>query len=158
MKAYIPALLCGALLMTAQTVEAQRVPGYSGDYGMAEAEYRALALKAFQETVGDWTSAVQSRDLDDAMDLYSDQVFAYLDGPASGKAAVRAQLQSWLDGINGFTVNLVDFDASGRLAYGSVRLNVVPAGAMSSEPVTMLFVLRRVGRDWYIRSQSLIPE
>lgn len=162
MKLSLPVLLLSALavavpgLAVPAPAAAQNIPGFSGDYDQAEAQFRAYALAEFQKVLTGWTEAVREGDVDQAMEYYTSNAFAYFTETARGSDQIRRQLTAWLDAIDDFRIGLTDFDASGSISYSSVSIVVNAVNPDDDGDGTMIFVLRRHGRNWLIRSQTLV--
>lgn len=155
MTRLIRALVIASLAL-AGPVAAQNLPGFKGDYDTAEAQFRAYALGEFQKVLTAWTEAVRDRDVDAAMRYYTPDAFAYFSETARGTDQVRAQLTAWLDSVDNFRTGLADFDASGSLSYSSVSIVINAVDPEDDGDGTMIFVLHRHGRNWLIRSQTLV--
>lgn len=152
--------LSTALLVAATAVAAplgaQNLPGFEGDYDAAEAQFRAYALEEFNKVLAEWNQAALDGDVDRAMTLYLPSAFVYLTDAARGPDEVRQQLTAWLDSVDDFRIGLSDFDASGSISYSSVHIVVNAVDPEDDGNGTMIFVLRRQGRRWLIRSQTLV--
>jgi ketosteroid isomerase-like protein len=146
----------GAASLSASSAAGQNLPGYHGDYDAADAQYRAYALNAFQEVLAGWAEAVNDGDVEAASRYYADEVTAFFDRPATGAQDVRAALAEWIERIDGFRLGLSDFDASGSMSYGAVKVVVNGADPADNGDGTLVMVLKRRGRDWEIRSQTLV--
>ena len=145
-------------LLLAAPAAGQRVPGFEGDYDAAAAQFRAYALENFQQVLGEWVEAVNRHEVDAAVRLYAENAHVQLEGPAQGRDAARQALADWLEGVDAIQVGLADFDASGTMSYGSVRIVIDGAGSGRDADGTLLVVLKRRGRDWEIRSQTLMVD
>jgi ketosteroid isomerase-like protein len=141
------------LLWLPAGLQAQTLPGYRPDHDAARAQFRSYVLGEFQEVLGEWLDAVQSREPERAARLYAEDAFLQLDEPARGTAQVEAELVRWVRAVDGIQAGLADFDASGSLAYGTVR--VIIDGSPADRQGIMLLVLRRAGGDWKIRAHTL---
>ena len=149
------AILLG-LALGAVPASAQTTPGYRGDYDAARAQFRAYALGEFQDVLARWLEAVNAGDAETAARLYTPDAFVHLERPANGPAEAEATLRDWLGHLDEVRIGLADFDASGNLAYGSVRVQLFGSGSAGDADGTMTFVMRKEGRDWMIRSQMLV--
>lgn len=148
-------LAIALLLCTTTLAAAQMTPGYRGDRDEVLSEFRAKTLNEFQAVLGAWVRAVNDGDVDAASELYAADAFIHLDG-ASGPGEVRAVLEEWLRAVPELRVGLSDFDVSGELAYGSVRVQLLDSGSAPPTDGIMAIVMRRHGRDWRIRSQVIV--
>lgn len=155
MRILIPALLA---MLVATPAVGQNVPGFEGNYDAAAAQFRAYALENFQEVMGAWVQAVNAHQLDEVVGLYADNAHVQLEGPAQGREATRAALAEWLASVDAVQVGLADFDASGTMSFGSVRILIDGAGSHRDADGTLFVVLKRHGRDWQIRSQTLMVD
>lgn len=154
----MPPLLVVATLAGGGPLHAQVMPGYRGDHDESRAQFRAYALQEFHAVLADWIEAANADDVDAAFRLYTGDAFLQLDRPTSGRAEGRGSLEAWLDAIDEVRAGLSDFDASGNLAYGSVRVQLLVPGPGSVVEGTMMFLLRKEGRDWRIRSQVWVAD
>lgn len=140
----------------AAPVAAQITPGYKGDHDRARAEFRAYALNGFQTGLSGWVQAVNADDAEAAAGFYTDNAFVHLAGPAENAEDLRTLLEQWLDSVDGVRVGLQDFDASGSMAYGSVRVQFVDSESAARRDGVMAIAMLREGRRWAIRSQTLL--
>lgn len=144
-----------------------RNPGAPGGDGRGAdsflAEYYAEVLQRTDELTTRWRRAWREDDLRDLMDLYLDDVqLLFSDqGAFAGKAAVQGFFERELDALGEIQFSLLDFDASGRMAYmsGPFQLDRQRADGVR-ERVTgrYVFVLLNRQRTWRIRSQYFIVE
>ncbi len=155
MKPILPVVFA-FLIAPAAPAAGQNLPGYQGDYDTAEAQFRAYALEEMQKVLTAWTEAALDKDVDAAMGHYAPNAFVYLDGVARGTEQVRERLTSWLDGVDDFRIGLSDFDASGSMSYASVSIVINAVNPDDDADGTLVFVLHRQGRNWRIRSQTLV--
>lgn len=144
------------LLAAAAPATAQNLPGYQGDYDAAAAQFRAYALGHFQSVLAEWVEAVNEGDIDRAMGLYADDAWVDFGGPTTGRDAAREALGRWVEGVDGIQVGLGDFDASGTMSYGSVRIVINAAPPREDTDGSLVLILKKQGRDWRIRSQALV--
>jgi ketosteroid isomerase-like protein len=119
-----------------------------------QAEYRAAAHAEFQALVRRWADAVGRDDIDQALALYHPDAWTHLDYPAGGPE-LRVAVERWVREVDSVLIGPTDFDFSGDLAFGTVRLLVVPAGGAGRITGFMTLVIRNSGGDWRIRSQQL---
>lgn len=156
MKALLPTVVAVTMVLGATPALAQVIPGYRDDYDASQLQFRAYAMAEFQGVLAEWIEAVNAGDARAAARLYTEDAFVHLDRPMNGEDAARASLEAWLDHVEGVRAGLSDFDASGNLAYGSARVQLEGAGSGGTVDGTMTFVMRRDGRTWKIRSQTLV--
>lgn len=119
---------------------------------------RAYALAGFHKTFAQWVEAMQEGDAARAARYYDDQVFLYLGEIVTTPGGVEAALDRWIIGIGGLRTGLRDFDASGSLSYASIRVVIDAADPAESGTGMFLVVMSRHGRDWKIRSQTLVMD
>lgn len=150
-------LAIALLLSTTGHAAAQMIPGYHGNRDQVRSEFRARVLNEFQEVMGAWVRAVNDEDADAAARLYAPDALVHLHG-ASGPGDVRAILEEWLPRVPQIRVGLSDFDVSGELAYGSVRVQFLGSGSDADTDGVMAVLMRRHGRDWRIRSQVMVAD
>lgn len=155
MKAFVPTLIVAGFALAVAPASAQVTPGYRGDHDAATAQYRSYALGEFQNVMAEWLEAVNAGDVEAAAALYTEDAFIHLEHPANIDQT-EASLRAWLDDVDGVRIGLSDFDASGNLSYGSVRVQLLGSGSRGDVDGTMTFILRKQGRDWRIRSQMLV--
>lgn len=152
MKLFTTVLLL-ALSATAPAF-AQVVPIPKSDFDEAAAQYRSYALGEFQEVVQSWVGAVNDGAPERAARLYTEDAYLDIQAPARGREAVRDLLRNWTAEVRHVQVGLSDFDASGNMAYGTLQARVSPVDG-STRTATLLLVMRKEGRDWRIRAQTL---
>lgn len=151
MKVYATALL---LLCTAAPAYGQVVPIPRSDFEEAAAQYRSYALQEFQGVVEKWVGAVNAGEPDRAVRLYTEDSYAEIEEPARGRLAIQELLREWSEGVRSVQVGLSDFDASGSMSYGTLQIRVSPEEG-SPRTGVLLLVMRKEGRAWRIRAQTL---
>lgn len=143
-----------ALLLIAGAASAQTVPIPRSDFEEAAAQYRSYALSEFHGVVQEWVSAINADAADRAVRLYTEDAYVDIEQPARGRKAVADLLAGWEGGVRQLQVGLSDFDASGNMSYGTLNVRLVPEeGAVRSG--MLLLVMRKEGRSWRIRAQTL---
>ena len=147
------AILLG-LLASAGSLAGQVVPIPKSDFDEAAAQYRSYALGEFQAVVESWVGAVNDGSPERAARLYTEDAYLDIQQPARGREAVRDLLRSWTSQVSHLQVGLSDFDASGNMAYGTLQVRVSPVDGRTRTG-TLLLVMRKQGRDWRIRAQTL---
>lgn len=151
MKAFATALL---LLVTAAPAYGQVMPIPRSDFEEAAAQYRSYALHEFQAVVETWVGAVNAGAADRAVRLYTEDSYAEIEEPARGREAIGTLLREWSEGVDHIQVGLSDFDASGNMSYGTLQIRVTPEEGRTRSGV-LLLVMRKEGRAWRIRAQTL---
>ena len=151
MKVYATALV---LLGAAVPAYGQATPIPRSDFEEAAAQYRSYALQEFQDVVEKWVGAVNAGEPDRAVRLYTDDSYAEIDAPARGRPAIQELLREWAHGVRHVQVGLSDFDASGSMSYGTLQIRVSPEDGRTRTGV-LLLVMRKEGRAWRIRAQTL---
>lgn len=127
---------------------------FAREYAKArDADFRAAVHREFQALLRDWADAVATDDVDAVMALYSPDAWIRLDYPARG-ADVRPATEQWVRGTRNVLLGAADFDFSGDLAVGTVRLLVTPTDGARRAGV-MVVVIRSTDAGWRIRSQVL---
>lgn len=124
------------------------------------AEVRARALREVSEELTEWADAWLEDDVGELMDRYADQarVRGLPFGFASGKDALEGKFEAYLEDVGDIRLNMREFNASGRLAYGvaSYAYHAVGedgSGSMQQGTVMMAF-LKEDG--WKILSQLFV--
>lgn len=156
MKIFIRGVLAAVLLAGAAPAAAQTLPGFRGDYDAARAQFRAYALGEFHEVLNEWVAAVNARETERALDLYVPAAYVQLDDRATSREAAREVLEEWIRSIDVIRVGLRDFDASGSMSYGMLNVIINASDPEQDGQAVMLFVMKRDGGDWKIRSQTLV--
>lgn len=156
MKLIKTIILAAAFVVAAAPAGAQNLPGYRNDFDASRLQFRAYAMEGFHKVLGPWTDAARSGDLDSAMSFYTDDAFVFFDGVGQGTREVRARLAEWLASVDDLRLGIRDFDASGSISYASVHMVVNSSNPEDDGDGTMVFVLRRQGRSWKIRSQTIV--
>lgn len=131
------------------------VPGGSAEYiARRDAYMRAEMYGGFQALLADWGRAVADGAVDRAYAMYTDGARVRLDYLAVG-AEIRPALAEWFDAVDNVIMGPADFDFSGELAYGVVRVLVVPSDGGPRETGIMTVVARSTSAGWFIRGQFL---
>jgi uncharacterized protein (TIGR02246 family) len=166
MRATARAIALSALLATATAAgAAAQMPGGSpGGAGSFRRAYLSEAYRAIDVVVVQWESAWLSGDVKDLMDLYTDDAVympASAAKPSAGRRDVQATLQSLFAARKDLHTRMVDFTASGDMAYyaGKYVFQTDPAaGPVRSESGTFVFILEHSPRGWKIRSHVEKPD
>lgn len=152
MKLFVRVLFLQVAL--APALAGQVVPIPKSDFDEAAAQYRSYALGEFQSVVNSWVEAVNAGSAEGAARLYTEDAYLDIEEPARGREAVRALLRAWTREVSHLQVGLSDFDASGNMAYGTLQVRLSPTEG-STRSGTLLLVMRKEGRSWRIRAQTL---
>lgn len=166
MRATARAIALSVLLTAAAAAGAHaQIPGGSPSMGGdARRGYLSDVYRAVDVVVIKWESAWLSGDVHDLMALYTDDA-VYLPASASkaaqGRRDVQATLQALLPSRKDIHTRMVDFTASGDMAYyaGKYFFQTDPAaGPVRNETGTFVFIFQLVGREWKIRSHVEKPD
>lgn len=127
----------------------------------ARAQYRAEALSRVNETLTDWADAWLDDAVGDLLDAYSDRasVRGLEFGFAAGKDALEERFTEFLPRAGDIRVNLREFNASGRMAYGVAEYvfhTLREDGSGATTQGTVMTVFFKEG-DWKILSQLFVP-
>jgi uncharacterized protein (TIGR02246 family) len=149
----------------AGSAAAQLMPGGSPtEAGSFRRTYLVEAYRAIDILVVQWESAWLSGDMKELMELYTDDA-VYLPASAktvsSGRRAVQATLQTLLPTRKDIHTRMVDFTASGDMAYFAGQYffqTDSAAGPVRNETGTFVFILQHSPRGWRIRSHVEKPD
>lgn len=111
----------------------------------------AGGYQAFQGLLQEWVGAVADNDVDRALSLLTPNARVRLDYLAYGPE-IRPAIEAWFPGVRNMLLGPADYDASANLAYGVVRVLVVPEEGGSRSAGIMTVVARWTGGRWMIRS------
>ena len=128
----------------------------------ARAQVRARALNQVSERLTEWADAWLEDDVGDLMDRYAARVrvrglpFGFV----SGKDALEEEIGPYLEDVGDIRLNMREFNASGRLAYGVASYSYHAlaedgSGTMRQGTLMMAF-LKEDG--WKILSQLFVPD
>ena len=152
--------LFGALAVCAGPLDAQTgAPGGDGrGAGAFLAEYYADVITEMGEAMTEWRAAWRADDLEETVNSYWEeaQVLFPERPPIIGHSAITAFYAELLPKVGEVQTSMIDFDASGRMAFVSGPFFYeVPSRNGSPDRIegTHVTVLLRKGRDWRIRSQ-----
>lgn len=127
----------------------------------ARAQVRAEALGRVNETLGEWADAWLEDEADGLMDAYAEgaRVRGLPFGFVAGEEALEEQFAAFLPRVGDIRLNLREFNASGRLAYGvgSYRFHSAEGGdtgTMRRGTVMTVFLKQD---SWKILSQLFVP-
>lgn len=128
----------------------------------ARAAVRARALREVSEKLTEWADAWFEDDTGDLLDRYSDQarIRGLPFGFVSGRDALEKAFDAYLEDAGDIRLNMREFNASGRLAYGvaSYRYQEVDEGGTGSmrQGTVMMAFIKEGG--WKILSQLFVPD
>ncbi len=110
-----------------------------------------------------WRDALASDDAKKVTEYFTEDGFLSLSrGEAvQGRRDVRSQFEALLPALEGFNSTLIDFTASGGMAYQYGRYTQAikdERGITTPERGTYVLILYRDGRDWKIRSYVERPD
>jgi ketosteroid isomerase-like protein len=161
------ALIIGlAWLGGPMAIGAQTLPGVPGGRattsGQNLAEYYGEVTERLTELFSAWRSAWAGDRLDELAELYHEEGVLTLPGsdPLWTREGIRQGLEGLLPISGEIQASVLDFDASGRMAYvwGAFSLQILePDGRTRTVEGSHITVCMRMGRTWVIRSQTLIP-
>ena len=157
-KLYLTALLPLLFVLPAASPAAAQLFYEGADPSdVARARHKAFALNQFQEVLGTLVDAANHGDSEQAAELYADDAFILL-GEEVGIGDPGDAVAQWFAGLQGMRASIMHFDASGNLAYATLRVvQNAPGNEAKDGEGTMVMVLRRSGlRDWVIQSQTLV--
>ena len=166
MRATARAIALSVLFTAAAAASAgAQIPGGSPSLsGDSRRGYLSEAYRAVDIVVVQWETAWLSADMKDLMSLYTDDA-VYLPASASkasqGRREVQATLQALLPSRKDIHTRMVDFTASGDMAYyaGKYFFQTDPAaGPVRNETGTFVFIFQHQGREWKIRSHVEKPD
>lgn len=115
---------------------------------------RAGGYEAFHALVREWAAAVADDAVDRALGLYTPDARLKLDYLAQGPE-LRDAMAEWFPGVRSVVIGAADYDISGNLAYGVVRVLVVPADGGRRQAGIMTVIARWTTGRWLIRAQYL---
>jgi uncharacterized protein (TIGR02246 family) len=167
MRATARAIALSTLLTAAAAggARAQLMPGGApSEAGSFRRTYLTEAYRAIDILVVQWESAWLSGDMKELMELYTDDA-VYLPATSrtvsSGRRAVEATLQTLLPTRKDIHTRMVDFTASGDMAYYAGQYffqSDTGSGATTNETGTFVFILQHSPRGWRIRSHVEKPD
>ncbi len=145
-------------------------PGAPGGDGRGAgaflAEYYADVITNMGDAMAEWRTAWREDDLEKTVDAYWEeaQILFPERPPIIGQFAIEEFYGELLPAVGEVQTSMIDFDASGRMAFvsGPFFYDVHRAtGTPERVEGTHVTVLLRKGRDWKIRSQIFrfnVPE
>lgn len=137
-------------------------PGAPGGDGRGAgaflAEYYADVILNMGDAMAEWRTAWRNDDMSGTLDSYWDnaQILFPARSPIVGREAVGNFYAGLLPSVGEIQTSMVDFDASGRMAFVSGPFYYeVPQATGTPERIegSHVTVLIRKGRDWRIRTQ-----
>lgn len=118
----------------------------------------AGGYQAFQGLLQTWADAVAEDDVDRALGLLTPNARVRLDYLAYGPD-IRPAMEAWFPRVRSLMLGPADYDVSSNLAYGVVRVLVVPAvEGESRRSGIMTVVARWTSGRWMIRGLYLGAE
>ncbi len=142
----------------AQPLPIPRQPDMSADLQ----RYHAEVLREYNAVIGDWRQAWARGDARATARFYTeDASFIPPNGAQiQGRDAIERYFRENLSPGGEIRLGVVDFAASGSLAYAQGRYWLQPDAADQSTAVfgTYMAVMRREGRTWRIRAQMFVGD
>jgi len=144
-----------------------RTPGAPGGDGRGAsaflAEYYAEVFQRVEELTAAWREAWREDDLDDLLALYhEDAQLVFTDrAPITGAAGLEAFFETELPLMEEMVTSILDFDASGRMAFLSGNFHLdrpTPDGGVTRTTGRYYLVMLNRQRAWKIRSQFFSVE
>jgi uncharacterized protein (TIGR02246 family) len=158
-------LTLAPLLLGAVAAVAQPLPTPRGtNWNRERQEYTADMLKDYNQLMAEWREAFDQGDPRQAAEFYSEGGLLLFSGGemSQGKPAIQRWLTGLLPNVVDIRVAVMDFVASGRMAYamGPYWYQYKPEGstAVMSETGTYIAVVVNENGRWRIRSQVFTPE
>jgi ketosteroid isomerase-like protein len=165
MRASTRILTLSALLAALAVPAAAQMPGGApADAGSFRSSYLKEAYRAVETRVVEWESAWLSGSAEELVTMYTDDAFYFPAGDregAMGRRAVQASLARQLTGRKELRTRMVDFSASGDMAYYAGRYDFQDALASPTahhETGTFVLILQHSTRGWNIRSHVEKPD
>ncbi|HEX5724298.1 MAG TPA: nuclear transport factor 2 family protein [Longimicrobiaceae bacterium] len=134
------------------------------DWNRERQEYTADMLKDYNQLINEWREAWDSHNPRQVADFYSEGGFLVFTGGemSQGKPAIQRWLSGLLPNVVDIRLAVMDFVASGRMAYamGPYWYQYKPEGSaeVMSQTGTYVAVVVQEGGRWRIRSQVFTPE
>lgn len=153
----IAAALAAILSLGVSRPLAAQIPGSElGDGSRARSEYLEAVFGEVKLILEEWRDALHKGDMKRVRQMFTDDgLFSPAEGwYVQGREAVVDSLNSRGARVKGYHAALIDFTASGGLAYylGRVSYQIDTAGGARSVAGTFVMVLYQSGRRWKIRS------
>jgi len=161
------AVVVGSIFAFPTSARAQSAsPGAPGGDGRGAgaflAEYYADVIINMTDAMATWRLSWRQGDLDGTIDSYWDNAQIFFPGrsPIIDKAAVERFYAGLLPSVGEMQTSMIDFDASGRMAFvsGPFYYEVPGAGDADRVEGSHVTVLVRRGRDWRIRTQIFVAD
>lgn len=143
--------MLAGLLLAAQAACAVAPPSQGATSAPTD---RAGGYAAFRALVQEWAGAVADDAVDRALGLYTPNARLKLDYLAQGPE-LRDAMAEWFPSVRSVVIGPADYDISGNLAYGVVRVLVVPADGGRRRTGVMTVIARWTTGRWLIRAQYL---
>jgi uncharacterized protein (TIGR02246 family) len=158
LKCHNTILFVCALLVGSPLAAAAQFPGSHLDgVNRARLDFLASTLQSLTPTISQWKRTMSSDDAHAAADFFLDDgLYSPLDGTVSqGRSAIEEALVLALPRMGGFSTTMVDFSASGNMAYHFGRFSyawTTKGGFIETQAGTYVMILYQAGREWKIRA------
>lgn len=144
-------------------LQAQAPNAHLDGVNRIKAKFLEESLREVTTFLVRWRDALASDDAKKVTEYFTEDGFLSLSrGEAvQGRRDVRSQFEALLPALEGFNSTLIDFTASGGMAYQYGRYTQVikdERGITTPERGTYVLILYRDGRDWKIRSYVERPD
>lgn len=128
----------------------------------ARAQYRAEALEQVNGTLEEWADAWLEDETGNLLDAYADRarVRGLAFGFASGKDALEEAFSDFLPRAGDVRLDMREFNASGRLAYGigTYRFQTAEGGGAGEMVRGQVMTVFSKEDGWKILSQFFVPD
>lgn len=138
----LPTLLLMACVVTEPAAQQPSGPDAAGGF------------EAFQMLLREWAASVADDAVDRALALYTTNARVRLDYLAQGPE-LRPAMSEWFPRVESVVMGPADYDISGNLAYGVMRILVVPTDGGRRRAGFMTVIARWTSGRWWIRAQYL---
>lgn len=151
------------MVMGTAPLQAQAPNSHLDGVNRVKARFLEESLREVTKFLVRWRDALASDDAKKVTEYFTDDGFLSLSRGESvqGRRDVRSQFESLLPVLEGFNSTLIDFTASGGMAYQYGRYTQLikdERGITTPERGTYVLILYRDGRDWKIRSYVERPD
>lgn len=138
-------------------IQAQAPNAHLDGVNRIKAKFLEESLREVTGFLIRWRDALASDDAKKVTEYFTEDGFLSLSRGESvqGRRDVRSQFEALLPSLEGFNSTLIDFTASGGMAYQYGRYTQAikdERGITTPERGTYVLILYRDGRDWKIRS------
>lgn len=157
------AFICVCVALGLAPLQAQAPNAHLDGVNRVKAKFLEESLREVTGFLTRWRDALASDDAKKVTEYFTEDGFLSLSRGESvqGRRDVRAQFEALLPVLEGFNSTLIDFTASGGMAYQFGRYTQVirdERGITTPERGTYVLILYRDGRDWKIRSYVERPD